>query len=106
MHGTQMSADLMSDLLAMTFIQARNELLAGLSDAERGAHVYLVDWLRTTAVVPRALRVGDTAPDFLLPDAEGRLHSSERLRAEGPLVVSFYRGGRCPFCNAELRALQ
>lgn len=100
------SAELMSDHLTKTLNQVRNELLAGLSDTDRDAYIHLVDWLRTTDVVSRALQVGDRAPDFLLPDAHGRLHSSEHLRGEGPLVVSFYRGGWCPFCNAELRALQ
>lgn len=39
-----------------------------------------------------ALGVGDTAPDFTLLDTEGRDVSSAELRAEGPLVVTFYRG--------------
>ena len=101
-----MNIESMSDHLTKTLNQVRNELLAGLSDTDREAYTQLVDWLRKTDVASRALQVGDTAPDFLLPDAYGRLHSSEHLRGEGPLVVSFYRGGRCPFCNAELRALQ
>ena len=96
----------MSDHLAKTFEQVRNEILAGLSEADRESYVHLVDWLRKTDVVSHALQVGDTAPDFLLPDEEGRLHSSKQLREAGPLVVSFYRGGWCPFCSAELRALQ
>jgi peroxiredoxin len=104
MPGVQMNV--MSDYLTKTLNQVRNELLAGLSDADREAYRHLVDWLRKTDVALHALQVGDTAPDFLLPDAHGRLHSSEHLRGEGPLVVSFYRGGWCPFCNAELRALQ
>jgi peroxiredoxin len=106
MPGVQMSAELMSDHLTKTLTQVRNELLAGLSDTDREAYIRLVDWLRKTDVASRVLQVGDTAPDFLLPDEHGRLHSSEQLRREGPLVVSFYRGGWCPFCNAELRALQ
>lgn len=96
----------MSDHLTKTLDQIRNELLAAISDTERESYIHLVDWLRTTDVASRALQVGDRAPDFLLPDPHGRLHSSEHLRSEGPLVVSFYRGGWCPFCNAELRALQ
>jgi peroxiredoxin len=96
----------MSDHLTKTLDQARNEILAGFSDTDREAYAYLVDWLRKTDVASHALQVGDTAPDFLLPDEHGRLHSSKQLRDEGPLVVSFYRGGWCPFCNAELRALQ
>ncbi|QLL64153.1 AhpC/TSA family protein (plasmid) [Sinorhizobium mexicanum] len=106
MPGVQMSVELMSDHLTRSLNQVRNELLAGLSDADRESYLFLVDWLRRTDVASHALQVGDTAPDFLLPDAHGRLHSSEHLRGEGPLVVSFYRGGWCPFCNAELRALQ
>lgn len=102
----QMSVELISDHLTKTLNQVRNELLAGLTDADREAYIRLVDWLRKTDVASRVLQVGDTAPDFLLPDEHGRLHSSEHLRREGPLVVSFYRGGWCPFCNAELRALQ
>jgi peroxiredoxin len=96
----------MSDHLTKILNEVRNELLAGLSDTDREAYIHLVDWLRTTDVASRALKVGDRAPDFLLPDAHGRLHSSEQLRGEGPLVVSFYWGGWCPFCAAELRALQ
>jgi len=106
MPGVQMSIELLSDHLTKTLNQVRNELLAGFSDTDREAYTHLVDWLRKTDVASGALQVGDAAPDFLLPDAHGRLHSSEYLRGDGPLVVSFYRGGWCPFCNAELRALQ
>ncbi len=53
-----------------------------------------------------AFKVGDTAPHFLLPDADGRLRSSEQLRRNAPLVLSFFRGGWRPFCTAELCALQ
>lgn len=100
------SIDLLSDHLTKTLNQVRSELLADLNDVDRQAYISLVDWLRQTDVASHALQIGDRAPDFLLPDAYGRLHSSEQLRGEGPLVVSFYRGGWCPFCNAELRALQ
>lgn len=52
------------------------------------------------------LAVGDQAPEFVLPDAEGRPVSlSERLAA-GPVVLVFYRGEWCPYCNTHLRALQ
>jgi len=101
----QMSVELMSDHLTKTLKEVRNELLAELSGTDRRAYLHLVDWLRKTDVASRALQVGDRAQDLLLPDAHGRLHSSEHLRGEGPLVVCLYRGGWCPFCNAELCAL-
>jgi peroxiredoxin len=106
MPGTLMTVEVMSERLTQTLKQVRNDLMAGFSDADRESYLYLVNWLREADIASHALRVGDTAPDFLLPDAHGRLVSSEQLRSEGPLVVSFYRGGWCPFCNAELRALQ
>jgi peroxiredoxin len=53
-----------------------------------------------------ALKAGDKAPDFVLNDADGMPVASRDLRAKGPLVLSFYRGVWCPYCNMELQALQ
>jgi len=53
-----------------------------------------------------SLREGDHAPDFELPDQLGRFARSVELRVKGPLVVSFYRGGWCPYCSLELQFLQ
>ena len=55
---------------------------------------------------PNVLRVGQVAPDFTLTDATDNPVSSTTLRTKGPVVISFYRGAWCPFCNIELRALQ
>jgi peroxiredoxin len=54
----------------------------------------------------RALKAGDKAPDFVLNDPDGKPVSSRDLLAKGPLVLSFYRGVWCPYCNTELQALQ
>src|ERR1700727_321595 len=54
----------------------------------------------------KALKAGDVAPAFTLPDADGNPVSSRDLLAKGPLVVTFYRGVWCPYCNLELQALQ
>ena len=54
----------------------------------------------------RALKAGDDAPPFTLLDENGASVSSARLLAKGPLVVSFYRGVWCPYCNIELQALE
>ncbi|MBY0506547.1 MAG: AhpC/TSA family protein [Bryobacteraceae bacterium] len=51
-------------------------------------------------------RPGMPAPDFLLPDLEGRAVSLSSLVAAGPAVLVFYRGGWCPYCNIHLRGLQ
>lgn len=90
----------------MNYDKLRGDLLAAFGPADWEAYEFLVNWIREHDVASRALNVGDTAPDFLLPDADGRLVSSEQLRREGPLVISFFRGGWCPYCTAELCALQ
>jgi len=62
--------------------------------------------LEASGISSRALGVGDAAPDFELPDPSGRLVRLRELLADGPVIVSFYRGQWCPFCNLELRGLQ
>lgn len=54
----------------------------------------------------RVLKVGNRAPSFTLQDPDRNTVSSAGLLAQGPLVVSFYRGVWCPYCNMELQALQ
>ncbi len=53
-----------------------------------------------------ALKAGQIAPEFSLTDADGNTVSLRDLLAEGPVVLSFYRGVWCPYCNLELQALQ
>lgn len=52
----------------------------------------------------RVLKVGATAPDFVLEDASGRRVRSADLLALGPLVINFFRGRWCPYCVTELEA--
>lgn len=48
------------------------------------------------------LKVGDKAPDVALRSADGATVKLADLYAKGPVVVTFYRGGWCPFCNKAL----
>ncbi|MCP5461670.1 MAG: AhpC/TSA family protein [bacterium] len=52
------------------------------------------------------LQKGDTVPFFELPNAKGELFSIQEKLKDGPVVITFYRGGWCPYCNLSLRALQ
>jgi peroxiredoxin len=54
----------------------------------------------------RAKHAGDRFPDFVLDDPDGHPVQSGDLLARGSLVLSFYRGVWCPYCNLELQALQ
>jgi peroxiredoxin len=75
---------------------------AGQLEAMHRATAELV----ATGQAQRALKAGDKAPAFVLNDPDGKPVSSRDLLAKGPLVVSFYRGVWCPYCNMELKALQ
>ena len=62
--------------------------------------------LVASGAAQRALKAGDVAPFFSLTDPEGNIVSSADLLERGPLVLSFYRGVWCPYCNMELQALE
>ncbi len=51
-------------------------------------------------------KTGDIFPHFIIPNHLGEFVYSEKLLKEGPLVVTFYRGSWCPFCNILLRGYQ
>jgi peroxiredoxin len=53
-----------------------------------------------------ALKVGAKMPSFSLADATGKTVTSDSLMEQGNLVIVFYRGAWCPFCNTYLRTLQ
>ena len=57
-------------------------------------------------ILEQTLKVGDTIADFTLPNATGQPVSIKELLTKGPAVIAFYRGGWCPYCNLELKALQ
>ena len=61
--------------------------------------------LKVTLPTP-GLNLGDKAPEFLLPDANGKTVSLRDTLKQGPVVLVFYRGSWCPFCNAYLGTLK
>ena len=51
-----------------------------------------IDELRASGILGRVVKVGERAPDFTLPDTEGRAVSLAGLVGNGPVVLSFFRG--------------
>lgn len=91
----------LNDLLEAYRRHAAERSPALATAVEHEAHALLA-----SGRLGRAVRVGDTAPDVLLPDAcAGSVRLSDRLR-DGPVVLAFYRGRWCSFCTLELRAWQ
>jgi peroxiredoxin len=62
-----------------------------------------IDDVRKSGVTDKALKVGDRAPDFELTNAVGKKVKLSELTARGPVVLTWYRGGWCPYCNIALR---
>jgi peroxiredoxin len=83
----------------------RARLRQALDAEDRAAVAEAIERLRMLQIVEQGLAVGDVLPDFGLRDPAGRLVTSDGLLARGPLVVSFFRGGWCPYCSLTLQAL-
>lgn len=83
------------------------EMLANSTDTEEGKALRLraIEEVRQSGQAP-GRSLGEVVPAFVLPDAYGNQVSSTELLEHGPLVISFYRGDWCPYCNLELRALE
>lgn len=86
--------------------QFRQEFLAKFPKEKAAVMARADDELAARQVTKHAVRTGDLAPDFVLPDATGRPISLADTLRYGPAIVVFYRGGWCPYCNLELRAYQ
>jgi peroxiredoxin len=62
--------------------------------------------LEASGFLDKAVKPGEKAPKFSLSDAHGKTVSSDDLLEKGPIVLVFYRGAWCPFCNLYLNSLQ
>jgi peroxiredoxin len=76
--------------LSPEFADAVETFVARLNGAEAGAN---------------APQIGETLPNFVLPDLSGRLVGLNALLREGPVVVAFLRGHWCPYCRITAAAL-
>ena len=75
------------------------EAMSAIVDAQMAALV-------AGGILERSLKVGAHAPEFTLPDALGHPVSLAESLARGPVVLTFYRGEWCPYCNMQLHAYQ
>ncbi|MEO0529440.1 MAG: peroxiredoxin-like family protein [Planctomycetota bacterium] len=88
-------------------LDARAAGFAATAPAEmQAAFAQGIDDVRRTGLVETAKNVGDQAPSAVLNSTTGSPVDLSDLWADGHVVVSFYRGGWCPYCNIQLKALQ
>lgn len=79
------------------------------SAAPAGAAVLLnakIDELTAALLFDHVLKPGDLAPEFVLPGATGEMISLLETLAGGPVILSFYCGAWCPYCNIQLAAYE
>ena len=86
--------------------QKKQASRAKMPEHVAGMMMRAAEQLQQSGIAGKSLKVGDKAPSFRLPNIHGQSVSFESLLKNGPLAISFYRGGWCPYCNLELQALQ
>ncbi|AZB23335.1 peroxiredoxin-like family protein [Chryseobacterium bernardetii] len=65
-----------------------------------------IEDLKTGKFEENSIQIGGQIPEFSLPNALGKIVSSEEILKNEKIVLAFYRGGWCPYCNLELKFLQ
>jgi peroxiredoxin len=85
--------------------QQLEQINAQIPDSIAARITAAVAEVEASEVAP-GLAPGEHAPDFSLPDAMQRSVSLQERLSDGPVVLVFYRGEWCPYCNTYLRALQ
>lgn len=65
-----------------------------------------IEAVRASGILEAARQVGDTAPDFTLNNATGQPVRLYEVLKNGPVIITWYRGGWCPYCNLTLHRLQ
>ncbi|MBV9836287.1 MAG: AhpC/TSA family protein [Alphaproteobacteria bacterium] len=91
--------------LARTLETLRDHHMAAIDDFARQAFEEELDRLRMLRLTDESLGVGDMLPDFELGDGAGTVWRSMDLLDRGPLVLAFFRGGWCPYCEITMAAL-
>lgn len=84
----------------------QNELLPTIPEATLNTLMSELQNLVAAGIAEKSIKQGSNFPDFDLPNADNATRSLNTLLSKGPLVVSFYRGAWCPYCNLEINALQ
>lgn len=87
-------------------IEMQNNFAGKMSDEIKKVFMTATKNLISSGIVERSLKTGDYIPDFTLNNAVGKPISINDLFDDEFLVINFYRGAWCPYCNLELRNLQ
>jgi peroxiredoxin len=91
--------------LKQTLEALRDRHMSAIDEFARRAFEDELDRLRMMRVAEDGLGIGDYLPDFELQGVDGRVWRSSEVLDRGPLVLAFFRGGWCPYCDVTMAAL-
>ncbi|MFZ4573663.1 MAG: YHS domain-containing (seleno)protein [Phycisphaerales bacterium] len=96
----------MSSALQKQLDEVKAKYSASMPEEQQKVFADAMKEVAASGVMESALKVGAVAPDFMVTDAKGRsLHLADMLKT-GPVVLTWYRGGWCPYCNLQLKAME
>ncbi|KUK72222.1 MAG: Alkyl hydroperoxide reductase/ Thiol specific antioxidant/ Mal allergen [Clostridiales bacterium 38_11] len=84
----------------------REESLSKKTEEDKAAMLETAENLRKLEIEKKALKEGDKIPEFQLKNAIGETIKIYDVLSKGPVIISFYRGAWCPYCNLEIAAYQ
>ncbi len=92
--------------LKETLDAKREAFNANADEEKRIIYEEGIEQVAQSGILKSAMQVGDKAPDFVLYNAIGEEVKLSEYLKNGPIVLTWYRGGWCPYCNITLNKLQ
>lgn len=92
--------------LATQIQQFNIELAAQVPQEVLEAFGKSIEDLKTENIEEKSIKIGETIPNFSLKNAKNEVVNSSDILKNGKMIIAFYRGSWCPYCNLELKALQ
>ncbi len=95
-----------TDTLKAQLEERKAAFAAAADDYKKRVYREGIEAVALSGITSKAKQVGQQAPDFALPNAKGEVVRLSDYLQKGPVVLTWYRGGWCPYCNLTLRRLQ
>ena len=92
-------------LLRETLSERKEKIAKYVPAAALEVHARVIAELRAQGLAAKSLAMGARAPEFSLPDQNGKTVSSIELLSRGRLVICFIRGRWDPFCCGQMEAM-
>ena len=92
--------------LAKQIEQFNNELATQVPQQVLEAFRKSIEDLQTKNIEEKSIKLGEIMPEFLLPNVKNEIINSNEILKNGKMIIAFYRGSWCPYCNLQLKTLQ